>query len=140
MGHFSREAQDELAFNSHKNLARAYDEEGFDDLMTPFKGLTRDNNLRPDISLEKLGSLKPVFGKKNANPTMTAGNSTPLTDGASCVLLASDDWAAKNNLKPLAYITHQETAAVILLVKKGVKKAYLWHLPMRTTHVGTRRS
>ena len=121
----TREEQDELAFNSHKNLARAYNEGFFDDLITPFKGLTRDNNLRADISMEKLASLKPVFGKKNANPTMTAGNSTPLTDGASCVLLSSEGWAKAHNLTPLAYITHQETAAVDFIGKNGVKEGLL---------------
>ncbi|WP_372843713.1 acetyl-CoA C-acetyltransferase [Psychrobacter sp.] len=115
----SREAQDELAFNSHQNLARAYDEGFFDDLITPYKGLTRDNNLRPDTTLEKLAKLKPVFGKKNAKPTMTAANSTPLTDGASCILLGTDEWAAAHGLKPLAYITHQETAAVDFIGKSG---------------------
>ncbi len=115
----SREAQDELAFNSHQNLARAYDEGFFDDLITPYKGLTRDNNLRPDTTKEKLAKLKPVFGKKNANPTMTAANSTPLTDGASCVLLANDDWAKERGLKTLAYIVHQETAAVDFTGKSG---------------------
>ncbi len=121
----SREDQDELAFNSHKNLARAYDEGFFDDLITPYKGLTRDNNLRPDSTLEKLGKLKPAFGKKNANPTMTAANSTPLTDGASCVLLANDEWAAAHGLKPLAYIVHQETAAVDFIGKTGDKEGLL---------------
>lgn len=121
----SREAQDELAFNSHKNLARAYDEGFFDDLITPYKGLTRDNNLRPDSTLEKMGQLKPVFGKKNANPTMTAANSTPLTDGASCVLLANDAWAEAHGLKPLAYIVHQETAAVDFIGKSGNKEGLL---------------
>jgi len=121
----SREDQDELAFNSHKNLARAYDEGFFDDLITPYKGLTRDNNLRPDTTLEKLAKLKPVFGKKNANPTMTAANSTPLTDGASCVLLASDEWAKEHGLKPLAYIVHQETAAVDFIGKSGEKEGLL---------------
>ena len=115
----SREAQDELAFNSHQNLARAYDEGFFDDLITPYKGLTRDNNLRPDTTLEKLAKLKPVFGKKNAKPTMTAANSTPLTDGASCILLGTDEWAAAHGLKPLAYIVHQETAAVDFIGKSG---------------------
>ena len=75
----SRADQDELAFNSHQNLARAYDAGFFDDLMTPYKGLSRDNNLRADTTLDKLSTLKPAFGKRNANPTMTAGNSTPLT-------------------------------------------------------------
>lgn len=121
----TREDQDALALNSHKNLARAYDEGFFDDLITPFQGLTRDNNLRPDVTAEKLASLSPVFGKKNANPTMTAGNSTPLTDGASCVLLASDEWAAAHNLKPLAYITHQQTASVDFIGKTGVKEGLL---------------
>jgi len=121
----SREDQDELAFNSHKKLARAYDEGFFDDLITPYKGLTRDNNLRPDSTLEKLGKLKPVFGKKNANPTMTAANSTPLTDGASCVLLANDEWAESHGLKPLAYIVHQETAAVDFIGKSGNKEGLL---------------
>lgn len=121
----SREDQDELAFNSHKNLARAYDEGFFDDLITPYKGLTRDNNLRPDTTLDKLAKLKPVFGKKNANPTMTAANSTPLTDGASCVLLANDEWAKERGLKPLAYIVHQETAAVDFIGKSGDKEGLL---------------
>ena len=121
----TRDAQDELAFNSHKNLARAYDEGFFDDLITPYKGLTRDNNLRPDTTLEKLGKLKPVFGKKNANPTMTAANSTPLTDGASCVLLGTDEWAKEHGLKPLAYIVHQETAAVDFIGKSGTTEGLL---------------
>ncbi len=121
----SREDQDQLAFNSHKNLARAYDEGFFDDLITPYKGLTRDNNLRPDSTLEKMGQLKPVFGKNNANPTMTAANSTPLTDGASCVLLANDEWAEAHGLKPLAYIVHQETAAVDFIGKSGMTEGLL---------------
>lgn len=121
----SREAQDELAFNSHKNLARAYDEGFFDDLISPYKGLTRDNNLRPDSTIEKMGKLKPVFGKNNANPTMTAANSTPLTDGASCVLLGTDEWAKERGLKPLAYIVHQETAAVDFIGKDGDKEGLL---------------
>ena len=121
----SREAQDELAFNSHKNLARAYEEGFFDDLITPFKGLTRDNNLRPDTTLDKLVKLKPVFGKKGANPTMTAANSTPLTDGASCVLLSNDEWAEAHGFKPLAYIVHQETAAVDFVGKTGNKEGLL---------------
>ncbi len=121
----SREDQDKLAFDSHKNLAQAYDEGFFDDLITPYKGLTRDNNLRPDSTVEKMGQLKPVFGKKNANPTMTAANSTPLTDGASCVLLANEDWAKERNLKPLAYIVHEETAAVDFIGKSGDKEGLL---------------
>ena len=121
----SRADQDELAFNSHQNLARAYDAGFFDDLMTPYKGLSRDNNLRADTTLDKLSTLKPAFGKRNANPTMTAGNSTPLTDGASCVLLANDDWAKKHGLEPLAYITHQQTAAVDFIGKHGLTEGLL---------------
>lgn len=121
----SREAQDELTVKSHKNLARAYEEGFFDDLITPYKGLTRDNNLRPDSSMEKLASLKPVFGKKNANPTMTAGNSTPLTDGASCVLISNDEWAKEHGLEPLAYLVHHETAAVDFIGKSGTTEGLL---------------
>lgn len=121
----SRAAQDELAYLSHKNLARAYEEGFFDDLMTPYKGLSRDNNLRADTTVDKLSKLKPAFGKKNANPTMTAGNSTPLTDGASVVLLSNDAWAQANGLEPLAYITHQQTAAVDFIGKTGVTEGLL---------------
>jgi acetyl-CoA C-acetyltransferase len=106
-----REEQDELAAASHQRLAAAYDAGFFDDQITPFRGLERDNNLRPDSSVEKLAKLKPVFGRGEA-ATMTAGNSTPLTDGASAVLLASEDWAAERGLPVLAYLTAYETAAV----------------------------
>src|SRR5215204_2168645 len=106
-----REEQDELAVRSHQNMAAAYDRGFFDDLVTPFLGLTRDNNLRPDSSVEKLSTLKPVFGK-GEGATMTAGNSTPLTDGASTVLLASDEWAAENGLPVLAHLVDAQTAAV----------------------------
>lgn len=121
----SRADQDQLAYQSHQNLARAYEEGFFDDLITPYKGLTQDNNLRADTTLEKLGTLKPAFGKKNANPTMTAGNSTPLTDGASCVLLSSEAWAAEHGYEPLAYITHQQTAAVDFIGKQGLTEGLL---------------
>ncbi|GAA4128516.1 acetyl-CoA C-acetyltransferase [Nocardioides fonticola] len=107
----TREAQDELAAASHQNLGKAYEEGWQDDLITPFRGVERDNNLRPDSSVEKLAKLKPVFGKGEA-ATMTAGNSTPLTDGASVVLLASEEWAKERGLPILAYFTAYETAAV----------------------------
>ncbi len=106
-----REEQDELAAASHQHLAAAYDAGFLDDQVTPFRGLERDQNLRPDSSVEKLSTLKPVFGKGEA-ATMTAGNSTPLTDGASTVLLSSDDWAKERDLPVLAYLTASETAAV----------------------------
>ncbi len=107
----SREAQDELALASHQRLAAAYERGFFADLVTPYLGLTRDQNLRPDTTLEKLAALAPVFGTGRA-ATMTAGNSTPLTDGASVVLLASEEWAAARGLDVLAYLTFHETAAV----------------------------
>src|SRR5215203_3605034 len=98
-----REDQDALAAASHQHLAAAYDAGFLDDQVTPFRGLERDQNLRPDSSVEKLATLKPVFGKGEA-ATMTAGNSTPLTDGASAVLLSSEGWAADRGLEPLAYL------------------------------------
>ena len=97
-----REAQDELAAASHQHLAAAYERGFFDDLVTPYLGVSRDTNLRADSSVEKLATLKPVFGK-GEGATMTAGNSTPLTDGASAVLLASEEWAAEHRLTPLAW-------------------------------------
>jgi acetyl-CoA C-acetyltransferase len=104
--------QDELAAASHRNMAAAYDDGFFDDLVTPFLGLYRDNNLRADSTPEKLAKLKPVFGVKLGDATMTAGNSTPLTDGASVALLASEDWAQAHGHEPLAYFVDGEMAAV----------------------------
>jgi acetyl-CoA C-acetyltransferase len=106
-----REEQDELAATSHQRLAAAYDRGFLDDLLTPFQGLERDQNLRPDSSVEKLSKLKPVFGKGEA-ATMTAGNSTPLTDGASVVLLCSEEYAEQQGWEVLAYFSTAETAAV----------------------------
>ncbi|HEY9354050.1 MAG TPA: acetyl-CoA C-acetyltransferase [Nocardioides sp.] len=108
----TREAQDELAAASHQKLAAAYEAGWFEDQITPFRGLEKDNNLRPGSTVEKLATLKPVFGVKGENPTMTAGNSTPLTDGASAVLFASEEWAAAKNLPVLAYFVDAEVAAV----------------------------
>ena len=104
--------QDRLAAASHRNMAAAYDRGFFDDLVTPFLGLYRDNNLRADSSAEKLATLRPVFGVKGGDATMTAGNSTPLTDGASVALLSSEEWAQAHSLTPLAYFVDAETAAV----------------------------
>ncbi|MGC3000939.1 acetyl-CoA C-acetyltransferase [Streptomyces sp. G35A] len=108
----TREAQDELAAASHQRLAAAYERGFFQDLVVPFRGLARDQNLRPGSTVAKLAALKPVFGLGHPDPTMTAGNSTPLTDGAAVVLLASEEWAAARGLEPLAYLTAYETAAV----------------------------
>ena len=107
----TREDQDELAVASHHHLAASYDAGFQDDLVTPFKGLERDQNLRADSSVEKLAKLKPVFGKGSA-ATMTAANSTPLTDGASVVLLGTEEWAAEHGLTVKAFFVDAETAAV----------------------------
>ncbi|NNG82071.1 acetyl-CoA C-acetyltransferase [Acinetobacter sp. ANC 5378] len=132
----SREAQDELAASSHQKMAAAYEEGFFDDLITPFLGLERDNNLRPDSTAEKLAKLKPAFGKGDAR-TMTAGNSTPLTDGASCVLLASEEWAKENGHEILAYLTFQETAAVDFVEKKeGLLMAPAYAVPRMLERAG----
>jgi acetyl-CoA C-acetyltransferase len=106
-----REAQDELAATTHQRAAAAYERGFFDDLVTPYLGLARDQNLRPDSTVEKLAKLKPVFGRGDG-ATMTAGNSTPLTDGAATVLLASDTWAAERGLPVLAHLMQAEEAAV----------------------------
>jgi acetyl-CoA C-acetyltransferase len=107
-----RVEQDQLAAASHRNMAAAYDRGFFDDLVTPFLGLYRDNNLRAESSAEKLATLRPVFGVRGGDATMTAGNSTPLTDGASVALLSSEQWAQQHSLSPLAYFVDAETAAV----------------------------
>ena len=106
----SREEQDAFALASHQKMAKAYDEGFFQDMITPYAGLSRDNNLRTDTSMEKLAKLKPAFDKEKG--TLTAGNSSPLTDGASCILLASEDWARQQGLPVLAYITFAELAAI----------------------------
>ncbi|MCX4395984.1 acetyl-CoA C-acetyltransferase [Streptomyces sp. NBC_01767] len=108
----TREDQDLLAATSHQRLAAAYERGFLDDLVVPFQGLTRDQNLRPGSTAAKLATLKPVFGTDHPDATMTAGNSTPLTDGAATVLLASEEWARAHGLEPLAHLSLYETAAV----------------------------
>ena len=130
-----RNEQDELAFASHKNMAKAYEEGFFDDMMTPFMGLDRDNNLRGDTTLEKLASLKPCFDRENG--TMTAANSTPLTDGASSALLATEEWAKERGLPILAYITFCETAAIDFVGKKeGLLIAPAYAVPRMLDRAG----
>lgn len=130
-----RDEQDALAFNSHKNMAAAYERGFFKDMITPFKGLERDNNLRGDSTLEKLASLKPCYDKKGG--TLTAANSTPLTDGASAVLLASEDWAKANGLPILAYLTECETAAVDFVGKQeGLLMAPAYAVPRMLERAG----
>jgi acetyl-CoA C-acetyltransferase len=108
----TRAEQDELAARSHQRLAAAYDRGFHDDLVSPYLGLQRDENLRPDSTPEKLAKLRPVFGARNGDGTMTAGNSTPLSDGASAVLLAGEEWARERGLPILAYVAEAQTAAV----------------------------
>ncbi|WP_028057974.1 acetyl-CoA C-acetyltransferase [Candidatus Solirubrobacter pratensis] len=128
----TREEQDELAAASHAKLAAAYDRGFYEDLVQPYLGLERDQNLRPDSTPEKLAKLKPVFGD-----TMTAGNSTPLTDGASAVLLASEDWAAERGLPVLAYITAAQTAAVDHVHKgEGLLMAPTYAMPRMLDRAG----
>jgi acetyl-CoA C-acetyltransferase len=107
----TRDDQDALALKSHQNAARAYDEGFHDDLIVPFAGVLRDNNVRPDTSLEKMASMKPAFDRDSGKGTLTAANSTPLTDGAAAVLLASEDWAKARGLPVLAYLTLGQVAA-----------------------------
>nr|WP_092149472.1 acetyl-CoA C-acetyltransferase [Corynebacterium mycetoides] len=131
----SREAQDELAAASHQNLAKAYNEGFFEDLVTPYLGVTRDTNLRPDSTVEKLATLKPVFGKKDAiehggTATMTAGNSTPLTDGAAAVLLGTEEWGREHGLEAQAFIVDSELGAVDFVSgKDGLLMAPTYAVP-----------
>jgi acetyl-CoA C-acetyltransferase len=130
-----RQEQDELAVSSHHHLAAAYDTGWLDDLVVPFLGLDRDQNLRPDSSLEKLAKLKPVFGGPDG--TMTAGNSTPLSDGASTVLLASEEWAAGKGIPVQAYITEAQTAAVDYVHKReGLLMAPAYAMPKMLARAG----
>lgn len=121
-----REAQDQLAMESHKKAAAAYERGFYSDLVAPFRGLERDNILRPDTSLEKLATLKPAFDKTSGQGTLTAGNSTPLTDGASVALLASEEWAAARNLEVQAYLVDAQVAAVDFVHGEGLLMAPCW--------------
>jgi acetyl-CoA C-acetyltransferase len=118
----TREAQDRLAYESHKKAAAAYDQGFMDDLVVPCAGIFRDNNIREDISLEKMAELKPVFDR-SAKGTITAANSTPLTDGASTALLASEEWAAKRGIPVQAYLTFGRTSAVDFVQGEGLLMA-----------------
>ncbi|MCC7490011.1 MAG: acetyl-CoA C-acetyltransferase [Gammaproteobacteria bacterium] len=118
----SRQAQDELALASHRNAARAWDSGFHADLVMPWNGVREDNNLRRDTTLEKLAALKPVFDR-GPQGTMTAGNSTPLTDGAAAVLLASEDWAARRGLPVLAWLRYGQVAAVDFVGGEGLLMA-----------------
>lgn len=119
----TRQEQDELALASHLKAAAAYERGFFKDLVVPFRGLERDGFLRPDSTLEKLAALKPAFDKTSGQGTLTAGNSTGLSDGASAVLISSEEWAAKRGLKPQAFITYSQVAAVDFVHGEGLLMA-----------------
>jgi acetyl-CoA C-acetyltransferase len=125
-----REEQDALTYKSHRNCAQAYEEGFFSDLITPFNGVTKDGILRPDTTIEKLASLKPAYDRKSGKGTLTAGNSTNLTDGASAVLLASEEWAAKRGLPVRAYFVDGETASIdFFKMKEGLLMAPAYAVP-----------
>ncbi|MEO5807661.1 acetyl-CoA C-acetyltransferase [Devosia sp.] len=119
----TREAQDQLAYRSHQNAAAAYDEGFHDDLLVQCAGLVRDNNVRADTTLDKMATMKPAFDKSSGHGTLTAANSTPLTDGASSVLLASEDWARARGLPVLAYLTVGAVAANDFAAGEGLLMA-----------------
>ena len=133
--HIGREPQDQLAYESHRNAAAAYDEGFYDDLVVPYLGLKADNNVRRDTSLEKLAKLKPSFDRSGTG-TLTAGNSTPLTDGASAVLLASEEWANARRLPVLAYLTYVKVAAVDFIHKEGLLMAPVYAVPRMLADAG----
>lgn len=121
--HIARQAQDQLALDSHHKLAAAYEAGFFDDLVVPFRGLKRDGFLRPDSTMDKLASLKPAFDKSSGHGTLTAGNSTGLSDGAAAVLLGTEEWATKRGLKVQAWFRDAEVAAVDFVHGEGLLMA-----------------
>ncbi|SDD55308.1 acetyl-CoA C-acetyltransferase [Aquimonas voraii] len=124
-----RAEQDALAAASHHKAAAAYERGFFDDLVVPFRGVTRDNILRPDTTVEKLATLKPAFDKLSGRGTLTAGNSTPLTDGASAVLLGTQEWAESRGLKVQAWLVDAQVAAVDFVHGEGLLMAPAWAVP-----------
>jgi acetyl-CoA C-acetyltransferase len=136
--HITREAQDQLALDSHRKLAAAYEAGFFDDLLVPFRGLKRDGFLRPDSTLEKLATLKPAFDKTSGHGTLTAGNSTGLSDGAAAVLLGSEDWAAQRGLPIQAFVRDAEVAAVDFVHGEGLLMAPTIAVPRLLARNGLR--
>ena len=132
----ARADQDQLACESHHKAAAAYERGFFEDLVAPFRGVTRDNILRPDTSAEKLATLKPAFDKTSGKGTLTAGNSTPLTDGASAVLLGSDEWAKAHGLEVQAHIVDAQVAAVDFVHGDGLLLAPAWAVPQMLARHG----
>jgi acetyl-CoA C-acetyltransferase len=130
----SRADQDQLAYQSHTRASAAWRDGFFSDLVVPFLGLDKDNNVRPDTTPEKLAKLRPAF---DPNGTITAGNSTPLTDGASAVLLATDEWAAKRNLPVLAHLSYGKAWAVDFASgKEGLLMAPAYAIPAMLKDAG----
>lgn len=125
----ARAEQDALAAASHHKAAAAYERGFFDELVVPFRGMTRDNILRPDTTVEKLATLKPAFDKLSGRGTLTAGNSTPLTDGASAVLLGTQEWAESRGLKVQAWLVDAQVAAVDFVHGEGLLMAPAWAVP-----------
>jgi acetyl-CoA C-acetyltransferase len=125
----ARAEQDALAAASHHKAAAAYERGFFDELVVPFRGMTRDNILRPDSTVEKLATLKPAFDKLSGRGTLTAGNSTPLTDGASAVLLGTQEWAESRGLKVQAWLVDAQVAAVDFVHGEGLLMAPAWAVP-----------
>jgi len=122
----TREQQDALAFESHRRAATAFAEGFYSDLVIPYLGLETDNNVRPDTSLQKLATLKPSFARDG---TLTAGNSTPMTDGASAALLASEEWAHARGLPVQAYLSFGKSAAVDFVGTEGLLMAPAYAVP-----------
>ncbi len=134
--HIGREEQDAFALASHQKLAAAWDAGFFDDLVVPFRNVARDNVLRADTTLEKLAALKPAFDKHSGKGTLTAGNSSALSDGAACVLLASEAWAEKHDLPVLAWLTHARVAAVDFVHGEGLLMAPTIAVPRMLDEAG----
>lgn len=131
----SREAQDQLAFNSQNNAAKAYEEGWYDDMVVEFKGKKKDGILRK-TPLEKLGKLKPAFDKESGMGTLTAANSTALTDGASCVFLCSEEYAKENGLEVMAFLTISQSAAVDYIDDEGLLMAPAYAVPKMLSKAG----
>lgn len=132
----SQQEQDELAYASHQNAAKAWADGFYKDLVIPLKGLDKDNNMRADTTMEKLAKLKPAFDRKSGNGTITAGNASALSDGAACVFYASEDYAKANGHKVLAYFTHCETAAVEFRQAEGLLMAPAYAVPRMLKKAG----
>lgn len=131
----TRAEQDQLAYESQINAAKAWADGFYDSLVVPFAGLNKDNNVRGDTTLEKMAKLKPAFDRSEQG-TLTAGNSSALTDGASCTLLASGEWASERGLPVLAYLTHTETAAVEFTKAEGLLMAPAYAVPRMLSRAG----